>query len=116
MDMRHRHGKLLLLSVLAGVLMLPVAAHADDEAVAAETKPPIIVKQNGTRYIFTSQDEKFRSMLLNSKNLHIHTKPKKDDFYYRHHKYIEDHENYDERDAAHDSGYAAGYFLTKDRD
>jgi hypothetical protein len=126
MDMAIKRGKLLILSVLAGAVLMPFAAQADvtinPSPSTTGDKPPIIVKQGNTRYIFTSQDDKFRSMLLNSKNLRIHTRPKKYDprefypDYYSHHKYIRDYENYDARDASYDSGYAAGYFLTKDRD
>ena len=121
----------LLIAALLLTGLTPVAVHADE---STETKPPIIVQQGNTRYIFTRQDEKFRNMLLNSKNLRIHDKRKKvdpEDYYknyYRHHKRIRDHEN--ERDSKRDlrrrerererssynSGYTAGYFIARDRD
>ncbi len=120
MDMTRKILSVAFLGLLAGIFALPSLACADDPA---ETRPPIIVQQGNTRYVFTSQDEKFRSMLLNAKNLRIHSRNKTDpqDYYrnyYSHHRYIRDHEKDERRrgrnHAAYDSGYIAGRLLTDD--
>lgn len=103
---------------LAGFLAAPPVAQADE---STGTKPPIVVKQGNTTYTFTTQDEKFRQMLLRSKNLHIHLPKKKSNpesyykDYYQRHRYIRDYEKEEERNrAAYESGYAAGYFMKRD--
>ncbi len=114
-----KHGKRIFLGLLAGIMLMPLPVLADD----GETKkPPIIVKQGNTTYVFKSQNDKFRNILLNSKNLRIRHRDRDDSDYYRHHKYIRDHENSgkrgtrdDMRDAAYYSGYAAGYLSENDR-
>jgi hypothetical protein len=108
-----KHGKHILLGLLAGIVMMPIAAYASDQS----TKPPIIVKQGNTRYIFTTQDDKMRSILLNSKNLRIQSRRERVPDYksYRwRSRHIRDREEYDARAAAYDSGYAAGYILSRD--
>src|SRR5262249_47179537 len=89
------------LTVCASLCLAP-HARADD------TKPPVIVTQGNTRYIFTTQDEKFRSMLLNAKNLRIHVRDNNPEYYYRdyyrHHRHVGEPKT----GAAYYSGYLAG--------
>src|SRR5688572_3818517 len=93
-----KHVKRLILALLAGIFIMPAPSYADD----GETKkPPIIVKQGGNTYVFKTQNDKMRSILLNSKRLRIKQRNDRDDYYgrdyYRHHKYVRDHENMSKR-------------------
>ncbi len=119
------HGKRLTLTVLAllaGILTMPAPGYAGENG----NKPPIIVTQGNTRYIFTTQNDKMRSMLLNSKNLRIRHRHDRDDYRndrwrsrekrerHNHARHIRERYEYDSRGASYDAGYAAGYVLSRD--
>ncbi len=115
--MTKKRVKFIFLSLMAGILMFP-----DAPVYAGErnTKPPIIVTQGNTRYIFTTQNDKMRSILLNSKNLRIrhrdndHWRSRDKRERHRHDRRIRERYEYDSRGASYDAGYAAGYVLRRD--
>lgn len=118
-DMTGKRAKFMILGLLAGILMLPAApVFAGD---GQGKKPPIIVTQGDTRYIFTTQNDKMRSILLNSKNLRIRHRHDGD---YRNDRWrsrekrerrpVRERREYDERGASYDAGYTTGYVLSRD--
>lgn len=98
-------------------LAFVVLALAIGPAYADEDSTPVVIKTPTTTYIINTKSERMRQALLNADRITIKNQNGwKDRNYYKHHKYIRDHENMDtdtdRRRAAEKAGYAAGYKLS----